>query len=198
LLYATSAPSLMDASRGQETENGVYCASTVFNVVVPSDWALSRGWRGVGYPHTTPKGVLSKLFSVNAVWSGSIPPTSCRSRLRATVANKLEEILMGWLPTSPSLWISYSLYRFESNVRSAAPFGPAWWALAYWRHPSWLGYSMRGFLINFQPPRYAVSIVIIICVVIHSDFDFTAVASKAYFYVCFFLPKNLSRHTAIQ
>ncbi len=63
--------------------------------------------------HTT--GVLSKLLSeaVEAIEPGPV------EGIRATGANKLEEILYGVLP----LLISYSLYRFESNVRSATVVG---------------------------------------------------------------------------
>ena len=43
--------------------------------------------------------------------------------IRATGANKLEEILYGVLPQVMPLLISYSLYRFESNVRSATVVG---------------------------------------------------------------------------
>ena len=43
--------------------------------------------------------------------------------IRATGANALEEILYGVLPQVMPLWISYSLYRFESNVRSASVVG---------------------------------------------------------------------------
>jgi len=42
---------------------------------------------------------------------------------QATGANKLEEILYGVLPQVMPLLISYSLYRFESNVRSATVVG---------------------------------------------------------------------------
>ena len=63
--------------------------------------------------HTT--GVLSKLLSeaVEAIEPGPV------EGIRATGANKLEEILYGVLPQL----ISYSLYRFESNVRSATVVG---------------------------------------------------------------------------
>ena len=43
--------------------------------------------------------------------------------VRATGANPLEEILYGVIPQVLPLWISYSLYRFESNVRSASVVG---------------------------------------------------------------------------
>ncbi|WP_107852273.1 phosphonate ABC transporter, permease protein PhnE [Oceanimonas marisflavi] len=69
------------------------------------------------FVHTT--GVLSKLFSeaVEAIEPGPI------EGVRATGAGKLEEILYGVLPQVLPLWISYSLYRFESNVRSATVVG---------------------------------------------------------------------------
>ena len=67
--------------------------------------------------HTT--GVLSKLLSeaVEAIEPGPV------EGIRATGANKLQEILYGVLPQVMPLLISYSLYRFESNVRSATVVG---------------------------------------------------------------------------
>ncbi len=67
--------------------------------------------------HTT--GVLAKLFA-EAV--EAIDPRPVEG-VRATGANKLEEILYGVIPQVLPLWISYSLYRFESNVRSASVVG---------------------------------------------------------------------------
>ena len=64
--------------------------------------------------HTT--GVLAKLFS-EAV--EAIDPRPVEG-VRATGANALEEIVYGVIPQVLPLWISYSLYRFESNVRSAS------------------------------------------------------------------------------
>ncbi len=67
--------------------------------------------------HTT--GVLSKLLSKRwkrlnpARWKAFAPPAP----------TKLEEILYGVLPQVMPLLISYSLYRFESNVRSATVVG---------------------------------------------------------------------------
>jgi phosphonate transport system permease protein len=43
--------------------------------------------------------------------------------IRATGAHALEEIAYGIIPQVLPLWISYSLYRFESNVRSATVLG---------------------------------------------------------------------------
>ena len=43
--------------------------------------------------------------------------------LRSTGASFLEEVVYGVIPQVFPLWISYSLYRFESNVRSATVVG---------------------------------------------------------------------------
>jgi len=67
--------------------------------------------------HTT--GVLAKLFS-EAV--EAIDPQPVEG-IRATGANPLHEILYGVIPQVLPLWISYALYRFESNVRSASVVG---------------------------------------------------------------------------
>jgi phosphonate transport system permease protein len=69
------------------------------------------------FVHTT--GILAKLFS-EAV--ESIDPQPVEG-IRATGANALEEIVYGVIPQVLPLWISYSLYRFESNVRSATVVG---------------------------------------------------------------------------
>jgi phosphonate transport system permease protein len=67
--------------------------------------------------HTT--GVLAKLFS-EAV--EAIDPQPVEG-IRATGAHPLAEVLYGVLPQVMPLWISYALYRFESNVRSASVVG---------------------------------------------------------------------------
>lgn len=64
-------------------------------------------------------GSLAKLFS-EAV--EAIDPQPVEG-IRATGARKLEEIAYGVIPQVMPLWISYSLYRFEANVRSAAVVG---------------------------------------------------------------------------
>jgi phosphonate transport system permease protein len=67
--------------------------------------------------HTT--GTLAKLFS-EAV--EAIDPQPVEG-IRATGANALEEIAYGVIPQVMPLWISYTLYRFEANVRSASVVG---------------------------------------------------------------------------
>jgi phosphonate transport system permease protein len=67
--------------------------------------------------HTT--GVLAKLFA-EAV--EAIDPRPAEG-VRATGATSLDEIIYAVLPQVLPLWISYALYRFESNVRSAMVVG---------------------------------------------------------------------------
>ncbi|MDX2218082.1 MAG: phosphonate ABC transporter, permease protein PhnE [Burkholderiales bacterium] len=67
--------------------------------------------------HTT--GTLAKLFS-EAV--EAIDPQPVEG-IRATGAHKLEEIAYGVIPQVMPLWVSYTLYRFEANVRSASVVG---------------------------------------------------------------------------
>lgn len=67
--------------------------------------------------HTT--GTLAKLFA-EAV--EAIDPQPVEG-IRATGANAIEEIAWGVLPQVLPLWISYALYRFEANVRSASVVG---------------------------------------------------------------------------
>ena len=67
--------------------------------------------------HTT--GTLAKLFS-EAV--EAIDPRPVEG-IRATGAHKLVEIVYGVIPQVMPLWLSFTLYRFESNVRSASVVG---------------------------------------------------------------------------
>ena len=67
--------------------------------------------------HTT--GILAKLFS-EAV--ETIDPRPVEG-VRGAGAYPIEEILYGVIPQVLPLWISFSLYRFESNIRSASVVG---------------------------------------------------------------------------
>jgi phosphonate transport system permease protein len=67
--------------------------------------------------HTS--GVLAKLFS-EAV--EAIDPQPVEG-IRSTGASALHEIIYGVIPQVMPLWISFTLYRFESNVRSASVVG---------------------------------------------------------------------------
>jgi phosphonate transport system permease protein len=69
------------------------------------------------FVHTT--GILGKLFSeaIEAIDMGQV------EGIRATGASKMQEVLFGILPQVMPLWTSFTLYRFESNVRSASVLG---------------------------------------------------------------------------
>jgi phosphonate transport system permease protein len=67
--------------------------------------------------HTS--GVLAKLFS-EAV--EAIDPQPVEG-IRSTGASALHEIVYGVIPQVMPLWISFTLYRLESNVRSASVVG---------------------------------------------------------------------------
>ncbi len=64
-------------------------------------------------------GTLGKLFSeaVEAIETGPV------EGIRATGASKLQEVIYGIIPQVIPLWTSFTLYRFEANVRSAAVLG---------------------------------------------------------------------------
>ncbi|MDR1312710.1 MAG: phosphonate ABC transporter, permease protein PhnE [Deltaproteobacteria bacterium] len=101
--------------------------------------------------HTT--GVLAKLFSeaVEAVDSQPV------EGIRATGAGLVAEIWFGILPQVFPLWISFTLYRFESNVRSATVVGmvgAGGIGVILWE-------LVRGFLFR---ETFAVMLVIIVAV----------------------------------
>lgn len=64
-------------------------------------------------------GVLAKLFAeaVEAIDPGPV------EGVRATGASAVQEVVFAVIPQVLPLWISYALYRFESNVRSATVVG---------------------------------------------------------------------------
>ena len=69
------------------------------------------------FVHTT--GILGKLFSevVEAIDPGPV------EGIRATGASRIQEIIFGVVPQVLPMWVSYTLYRFESNVRAATVVG---------------------------------------------------------------------------
>ena len=69
------------------------------------------------FVHTT--GTLAKLFS-EAVEAVDPQPVE---GIRATGSHRLVEIAYGIVPQVMPLWVSCTLYRFESNVRSASVVG---------------------------------------------------------------------------
>jgi phosphonate transport system permease protein len=64
-------------------------------------------------------GIIAKLFS-EAVEATDPRPVE---GIRATGASRLQEVVHGILPQVMPLWSSFTLYRFETNVRSATVLG---------------------------------------------------------------------------
>ncbi|WP_420392943.1 phosphonate ABC transporter, permease protein PhnE [Acuticoccus sp.] len=101
--------------------------------------------------HTT--GILSKLFS-EAV--EAIDPRPVEG-IRATGATRVQEVVYGVIPQVLPLWMSYSLYRFESNVRSATVLG----LIGAGGIGQVLFESIRGF---YYPEAAAIILIVIITV----------------------------------
>lgn len=117
------------------------------------------------FVHTT--GILAKLFSeaVEAIDPGPI------EGIRATGAGKVEEIVYGVIPQVLPLWISYTLYRFESNVRSASVVGMV--------GAGGIGMLLWDAIRGFQYSATAAMIIIIVISVTLLDL-FSAVIRKAF------------------
>jgi len=98
--------------------------------------------------HTT--GTLAKLFA-EAVEAVDPRPVE---GIRSTGANPVEEIIYGIIPQVLPLWISFTLYRFESNVRSASVVGMV--------GAGGIGVILFDTLRGFQYPQACAVILIII------------------------------------
>ncbi|MBO0663146.1 phosphonate ABC transporter, permease protein PhnE [Jiella sp. MQZ9-1] len=64
-------------------------------------------------------GIMAKLFS-EAV--EAIDPRPVEG-IRSTGATRVQEVVFGVIPQVLPLWVSYTLYRFETNVRAATVLG---------------------------------------------------------------------------
>ena len=102
-------------------------------------------------------GILAKLFS-EAV--EAIDPQPVEG-IRSTGANRVEEIVYGVIPQVLPLWISYTLYRFESNVRSASVLGMV--------GAGGIGMLLWDAIRGFQYGATAAIVIIIICTVVCLD-----------------------------
>jgi phosphonate transport system permease protein len=107
------------------------------------------------FAHTT--GVLAKLFS-EAVEAVDPHPVE---GIRATGARGIEEVMYGVIPQVLPLWISYSLYRFESNIRSATVVGMV--------GAGGIGVVLWELIRGFYFGRTAAVMLIIIAVVVLFD-----------------------------
>jgi phosphonate transport system permease protein len=112
-------------------------------------------------------GTLAKLFS-EAV--EAIDPRPVEG-IRATGANVTEEINYGVIPQVMPLWISYSLYRFESNVRSATVVGMV--------GGGGIGYTILDKIRSFDYGSTAAILIIIVITV--SILDLTSARIRKMF-----------------
>ncbi|HET8791192.1 MAG TPA: phosphonate ABC transporter, permease protein PhnE [Modicisalibacter sp.] len=114
--------------------------------------------------HTT--GVLAKLFSeaVEATEAGPM------EGIRVTGAGRIEEIVFGLIPQVLPLWISVSLYRFESNIRSATVLGMV--------GAGGIGVSLWVTMRGFQYAETATIMLVIIVAVILLDMVSQAVRKR--------------------
>jgi phosphonate transport system permease protein len=105
--------------------------------------------------HTT--GILGKLFSEVVE---AIDPHPVEG-IRATGANHLEEVIYGVIPQVLPMWISYALYRFESNVRSATILGIV--------GAGGIGLPLYESIRSFAYPQAAAVLIIVIATVVILD-----------------------------
>ena len=112
------------------------------------------------FVHTT--GTLAKLFSeaVEAIGPGPV------EGIRATGATRIQEVLFGVVPQVLPLWTSFTLYRFEANVRSAAVLGIV--------GAGGIGVSLVQSFRSFKYGKVAAILIILIAAVAIID----AVSSK--------------------
>ena len=95
-------------------------------------------------------GIISKLFS-EAV--EAIDPRPVEG-IRATGASRLQEVLYGVIPQVMPLWSSLSLYRFETNVRSATVLGIV--------GAGGIGFTFYESFRSFQYDRAAAIIIVVV------------------------------------
>jgi phosphonate transport system permease protein len=102
-------------------------------------------------------GIIAKLFS-EAVESMDPRPVE---GIRATGANRLQEVIFGIVPQVLPLWSSFTLYRFETNVRSATVLGIV--------GAGGIGQSLYENIRAFQYSDTATIVVIIVLTVMLID-----------------------------
>ncbi|MEL6351268.1 MAG: phosphonate ABC transporter, permease protein PhnE [Cyanobacteria bacterium J06627_28] len=103
------------------------------------------------FVHTT--GTLGKLFS-EAIENIDLGPIE---GVRASGASKVQEILFGVIPQVMPPWISFTLYRFEANVRSASVLGIV--------GAGGIGVSLYQSFRSFKYPKVCAILIILIVAV---------------------------------
>jgi phosphonate transport system permease protein len=102
-------------------------------------------------------GIVAKLFS-EAV--EAIDPRPVEG-IRAIGASRLQEVIFGVVPQVLPLWSSYTLYRFETNVRSATVLGIV--------GAGGIGQSLYENIRSFQYSETAAIIIIVVATVMIID-----------------------------
>ncbi len=102
-------------------------------------------------------GVVAKLFS-EAVEAIDHRPVE---GIRSTGASRLQEVLFGIIPQVAPLWSSFTLYRFETNVRSATVLGIV--------GAGGIGQSLYENIRSFQYSQTAAIILIVVVTVMFID-----------------------------
>lgn len=107
------------------------------------------------FVHNT--GIIAKLFS-EAVEASDPRPVE---GIRATGASRLQEVVFGIIPQVIPLWSSFTLYRFETNVRSATVLGII--------GAGGIGHSLYENIRSFQYSETAAIIIIVVASVMIID-----------------------------
>jgi phosphonate transport system permease protein len=102
-------------------------------------------------------GVFSKLFS-EAV--EAIDPRPVEG-IRATGARRLQEVVFGVVPQVVPLWSSFTLYRLETNVRSATTLGIV--------GAGGIGQTLYESIRSFQYAQTAAQIIVVVVTVVAID-----------------------------
>ena len=102
-------------------------------------------------------GVFSKLFS-EAV--ESIDPRPIEG-IRATGARRLQEVVFGVVPQVMPLWSSLTLYRLETNVRSATTLGIV--------GAGGIGQTLYESIRSFHYAETAAQVIIVVVTVVAID-----------------------------
>ncbi len=102
-------------------------------------------------------GIVAKLFS-EAV--EAIDPRPVEG-IRATGATRLQEVIFGVVPQVMPLWSSFTLYRFETNVRSATVLGIV--------GAGGIGHSLYENIRSFQYSETAAIVIIVVLTVVLID-----------------------------
>jgi phosphonate transport system permease protein len=102
-------------------------------------------------------GVFAKLFS-EAV--ESIDPRPVEG-IRATGAGRIQEVVFGVIPQVAPLWSSLTLYRLETNVRSATTLGIV--------GAGGIGQTLYESIRSFQYAETAAQVIIVVVTVVAID-----------------------------